>query len=120
MLPGTELTKEQLQILRHTIGADDNGFIRHERNSFVTDISSKDGKLCQSLVRLGLMEGSAVPLWLGGGMTYFTATYEGRMAIVRTRPKRTAGQSRYQQFLDEEPNCSFGEWLKQLKNRRRA
>ena len=46
------MNAKQLQIVRHTIGLNDEGRRRVERNYFVTDPTSDDGLICCELVAL--------------------------------------------------------------------
>lgn len=116
-----ELSKEQLQVLQHSIGADQYGRReRHgERNFFGTDKDGNDGIVCESLVALGLMES------LGYRELYqetvYRVTGRGIDAVAKfspSPPKLTRGQQRYLDYIREESSLSFGEWLKCLKHRR--
>lgn len=78
-----ELTKEQKEILQHTLGADSRykktqwGF----RNRYCC---RSDNKLLNELVDLGLMKKS-LPSELIGGDCYFWATEQGCKAIGFTK-----------------------------------
>jgi hypothetical protein len=106
----------QLQILQHSIGADQYGRIVRGggRNHFVTGEGSKDHPHCMALVAAGLMTrraGSAI----SGGDEIFHVTEAGR-EYVRSHsakaPKLTPSQRRYALFLNEDCGLSFGDWLR--------
>lgn len=98
------LTTQQLGILQHAIGADKYGRRgRGERNYFTTDANGADGRVCKSLVSLGLMKdrGSYGPL--SGDGNIYVVTGQGIDAVTRDSPpppKRTASQNRYESFLN--------------------
>jgi hypothetical protein len=116
------MERAQLQILQHSIGADEHGRIVRGggRNHFVTGDGSKDHPHCMALVEAGLMTrrtGSAI----SGGDDIFHVTETGKRYVAEnspTPPKRTASQRRYDDYLAEDSGLKFGEWLK--ANRRSA
>lgn len=119
-----ELTKQQLQVLQHSIGADQYGCrVRGgDRNFFGTNRDGKDGQVCESLVALGFMYSRESCLC--EGETIYHVTDDGIAAVVRCSPpmpKVSRSKQRYQQWLDSASDCySFGEWLKMQKHRKFA
>lgn len=105
---------KQLHILQHSIGADEFGRQRHDRNHFVTGEGSDDYPHCMALVEACLMTrraGSAI----SGGDDIFHVTPAGRAYVAEHSPKPpklTASQRRYADYLDADSGMSFGEWLK--------
>ena len=109
------LTQSQVEILRHTIGADGYGRRVADRNHFVTDQNSFDGQVCESLVRLQLMDNFGSQGDLTGGMSLYRSTDAGFRAVSMNSPKQprlTNGQKRYQKWLDADSGLTFMEWLK--------
>jgi hypothetical protein len=106
-----------LSIMRHTIGADEYGRIRHDRNYFITGEGGKDWLTCVELVSAGYMtsrKGNAIT----GGDDIFFATSAGKEFVRINRepipepPKRTQAQSRYEHYRDvSECYDSFGAFL---------
>ncbi|NEL79982.1 MAG: hypothetical protein G3W61_27525, partial [Xanthomonas perforans] len=109
-----DLTQDELNVLRHSLGTGEYGRERSYRNHFVTGAGSTDHPTCMQLVELGLMQrhsGNA----LSGGDDIFTVTAAGRAAEaaqVEPTPKLTPGQRRYRAFLDADSGIDFGQWLK--------
>jgi hypothetical protein len=103
-----------LHILQHSLGVNEYGEGRQHRNHFVTGEGSDDYPHCMALVDAGLMTrraGSAI----SGGDDIFHVTADGKEYVAANspaRPKLTASQRRYQDFLDEDCGYSFGEWLR--------
>ena len=111
------LTKNQLHILRHSIGLDDSGHVKYgydhsDRNHYCT------GPGCDG--RADIME-----LESAGLMKFSHHINEGRdeifyvteAGIVQARawvahPKTTRGQRRYRAFLHADCGLTFIEWLK--------
>jgi len=116
------MTPEQLQILQHTLGADQYGRrVREnsERNRFVTEAMCRDGLVCQSLVALGFMEDCGYRDLFNGNC--YVATIAGAEAMRKASPapsKKTRGELRYEEFLREDCGEPFGEWLKWQKERK--
>ncbi|NCX56407.1 MAG: hypothetical protein EBW87_04320 [Burkholderiaceae bacterium] len=109
------LTRQQLEILRHTIGADEYGRRVVDRNHFVTDPDSHDGLVCESLVVLALMNNLCPQGEMTGGMALYRATDAGFRAVYEFSPKppkMTSSQRRYQRFLAADSGLTFLEWLK--------
>lgn len=111
---------KSLAILQHTIGADEFGRIRGDRNYFVTGEGSTDYPTCVSLVERGLMSrraGSAIT----GGDDWFSVTPAGKEFVAansRVPKKLTPAQVRYQRYLADDCDESFGAWLVRDSNRR--
>lgn len=115
------LTREQLQVLQHSIGADEYGRGGGYRNFFGTSQSSRDGQVCESLVALGFMGSSGKPVELFGGEHVYGVTEAGKLAIAEQSPKppkMTRSQSRYQKWIEMDSGQTFREWLG-IKNRRK-
>lgn len=115
------MNRDQLQILQHSIGADQHGRIVRGggRNHFVTGEGSKDHSHCMANVAAGLMTrraGSAI----SGGDDIFHVTDAGRKAVAEHSPpppKLTRSQRRYEAFLEEDSSLTFGEWLRATSRR---
>lgn len=105
---------KKLHILQHSLGLDQYGQGRGHRNYFVTSPGSTDYPHCIALVQDGLMtqtHGNSIT----GGDDVFRVTRAGKEWVAAHSPKPpklTAGQRRYQAFLDEDSSITFGEWLK--------
>lgn len=118
-----ELSKHQLQILQHSLGCDEFGRSRTDRNHFMTDVDSKDGPTCLELVSLGLMHNRGSIEWCGG-MSLFHVTAKGKeqMRLQSPQPppetKLTRGERRYLEYLRADCGLSFREWMG-FKNVRR-
>ena len=124
---GFSISVEKLNILRHSIGYDDNGGDRfpnarsmdERRNHFVTHPDARDWNLCKELVAMGYMAEHG-PRKIIGGDYLFTVTDEGREVVLLHKPVRqklTASQRRYQDFLDADSGLTFKEWLKCKRER---
>jgi hypothetical protein len=105
------LTKEQLQILQHSIGADQYGIPKHDRNHYCP--GGDDVNVCRSLVGIGLMiEHKASSM--SGGCPVFTVTRDGKSAVCNESPKPsrlTRSQRRYQAYLHSEMDLTFFEFI---------
>lgn len=105
---------KRLHILQHSLGVDRYGQGRQYRNHFVTDEGSSDYQHCMALVEAGLMTrrpGNA----LSGGDDIFIVTRAGIDFVSANSPKPprlTRSQQRYENWLREDGNMRFGEWLK--------
>lgn len=111
------ISKEQLHILRHSLGLDDSGVGNQYRNYYV----SGDDRLplCESLVSINLMERRA-PGELTGGCASFFVTQAGKDLVnsIGTQIKKLSrGQHRYRAFLRSDMGMSFGEFLKSPESR---
>lgn len=97
------LTPQQLGILQHAIGADQYGRRgRGERNYFTTDAGGADGRVCKSLVSLGLMADRGSYGELSGNGNIYVVTGRGIDAVTRESPpppKTTRSKLRYESFL---------------------
>ena len=109
------------EILRHSLGLDDYGNVKGQRNHFVTGPGGQDHSDCEDLVTLGLMsKDSKFPSELSGGSDVYHVTDLGRLTVRETfkKPeKRTRAQERYQAYIDCDSGLSFIEWLKSRKGR---
>lgn len=111
------MTKEQLFILRHSIGLDENGHRQftgpgYVRNWYCEDIENGVPAPIQGLIDAGLMKaGRKIN---AGTSQYFYVTDAGRREALKdvVYPKLTRSQKRYRAFLEADSNLSFGEWLK--------
>jgi hypothetical protein len=118
-----ELTKQQLQILQHSLGCDQYGLGEKDRNHFVTDESCRDGQVCLSLVAMGLMCNDG-PRSLCGGMSVFHVTAEGKTVMRSQSPeppppeKLSRGKQKYLEFLRADCGLTFREYMG-FKNKRR-
>jgi hypothetical protein len=74
-------TKEELQILRHSLGLDDNGKGNPYRNHFVTGEGTTDWPICNRLVENGLMQVRRNHP-LSGGDDCFFVTEIGKAAAM--------------------------------------
>ncbi len=107
--------EDGLHILQHSIGADQYGRIVRGggRNHFCTG-EGRDHSICMDLVRRGLMRrhaGSAI----SGGDDIFHVTPAGFVYVTEKSPappKLSRAQQRYEQWLREDCNMSFGDWLR--------
>jgi hypothetical protein len=105
------VTGEQLQILQHALDVDQYGQGEMYRNHFCA--GGKDEDVCRELVAMVYMRvfhpnQSPLPYY------NCSVTDSGKQAMLTESPrppKLTAGQRRYQRFLDEDSGLSFGEWL---------
>ena len=118
------MTPAQLQILQHSIGADEFGQFPkgNYRNHFVTDPSGADGVVCESLVALGLMTRKDSHPLLPLGDAVYHVTEAGRATVAqesRKPPKRTRSQQRYEEYQQADSGLSFIEWLKRRKQYQR-
>ena len=111
------ITKNQLNIMRHALGIDDAGISKNNRdyfrNRFVTDLNTENGKECQQLVAIGMMEDTG-PLFLAVGMHLFMVSEQGRKYVDENAPKPeklTRGQRRYREFLELDMGLTFKEFL---------
>lgn len=102
---------EQLHILRHSLGLDDNGHGNCYRNYYATAPDCSGYSDMEALVAGGLMHRNGSI----GAYEAFSVTAAGRTAALRdvVYPKLTKGQRRYQAWLSGgSDSFTFGEWLK--------
>ncbi len=105
------MTPAQLQILQHSLGADQYGIRRGDRNHFCAGVG--DEPACRELVALGYMKQHATTDWL----PYFncSVTDAGKAAMYAESPKPpklTRSQIRYREFLRADSGMSFMEWIR--------
>lgn len=105
---------DALHILQHSLGLDEFARGVPYRNHFVTGPGSDGHALCVAMIEQGLMtrtKGNAIT----GGADVFRVTDAGRRYVVEHSPKPprlTRAQRRYRDFLDEDSDLRFGQWLK--------
>jgi len=102
-------TAQQIALLHHTLGlrVDQRG---PYRNYFVAGPGHHDMPDLEALEKLGLMARGRPPAFCDQDSIMFMTTDAGRALALDTLPdppKRT----RYGEYLAEEGNCSFGEFL---------
>ena len=106
-----ELTPRQLEILQHALGLDKYGQGGMCRNHFCAGEGDKE--ICRSLVEIGYMKNHPTTKWLP---YYNCSVTDAGKEAVRTEspapPTLTRGQRRYRQYLREDLDVTFGEWLK--------
>jgi hypothetical protein len=110
------LTKDELGIMQHAIGADRFGR-GGGRNFFATSREGSDGRVCEALVVAGLMRVIEQPSAITGGSHVYAVTDEGRRRVAEESPKPpklTRSQVRYREFLRCDIGVSFGEFLKKF------
>lgn len=110
------IDKDQLHVLQHSLGVDEFGQGMPYRDYFVTSGGSKDHKICESLVAMGLMTNCGTKTFLQGDV--FRVTGEGMKAcsvMSPEPPRKTAAQRRYSKYraARDALGVSFGEYLKQ-------
>ncbi|MES2958488.1 MAG: hypothetical protein V4792_09880 [Pseudomonadota bacterium] len=104
----------QLHILMHSLGLQEDGTGTAYRNHFVTGEGSTDWPTCCALVESGLMRRRAGNE-LSGGDDVFWVTDSGREYVAANKPvppKLTRSQKRYSDFLAADSDMRFGEWLR--------
>lgn len=111
------LALEQLHILQHTLGADEYGIRRGDRNYFCAGV--RDEVICRELVALGYMQQHRTT----DVYPYFncSVTDAGKAAMTAESPKPpklTRSQIRYRRFLQADTGTSFREWLRWEKQRK--
>jgi hypothetical protein len=104
--------KEHLNILRHSLGLDDNGHGREYRNYFCTRKTSDGYQDISSLVKEGFMLFSHTINEGRDEIFYVTelGKEEARKGIAY--PKLTRSQKRMQAYRNSDCGLSFREWLK--------
>lgn len=114
------MNEKHLAILQHTIGADEFGKRRWDRNYFVTGEGTTDYPFCMELVGADLMvrcAGNAITC----GDYVFYAKRIGMAYVAehsKKPPKLTRAQIRYREWLADDGHWTFGEWLKNIYGRR--
>jgi len=85
------------------------------RNYFVAGPGHHSMPALEAAVERGLMSRRPAPL-AGDDAEVFHATPEGvavaRAAAKARMPKLTRSQRRYRRFVNADPGCTFGEWLR--------
>lgn len=107
------ITKEQLHILRHSLGLDDTGRGREYRNHYAIATSCSGWPEVQALIEKGLMKDTGVvPMW--GELHGVVVTEAGKEAArqLDSMPMLTLGQRRWRAWLHADNGLTFGEWLK--------
>ena len=104
------LTKEQLQILQHSLGVDQYGQGQMYRNHFCA--GGKDEQVCRELVEAGYME-----TFTRSYLPYYNCrvTEAGKAAMFEQSPKPpklTRSQERYRRYLRADSGLKFIEWLR--------
>ena len=117
----TAVTAKGLGILQHALGLDEYGRGRVDRNRFVTGPGSEDFDQCVDLVAAGMM--LDLGPWIIAGRSHVFAVTEAGRGHAREHspkpPKLTRSQRRYRDFLCEDGDLTFGEWLKRDNTRHR-
>lgn len=111
------IDKNLLQVLQHSIGADQYGHGGGNRNFFGVNPGCRDYDLCIELVELGFMANNGTKPAIFGNEVFFSVTPEGVdvVALESDSPpepvKRTASQRRYEEWYMSEVDCSYAEWI---------
>lgn len=109
-----DLSFAELQILRHSLGFDEEGRGSAYRNHYCTGPGAAAYRLCMKLVSEGVMVRYR-PSALSGGDDIFMVTPVGRAVVDQHAPppeKISRSARRYRQFLDEDSGMRFGDWLR--------
>lgn len=108
-----EMTREQLHILRHSLGLDDTGRGREYRNHYCIGPDCHGWSDVRTLIEQRLMRdcGSG---GIAGGLHIIVVTDAGKMLARKQdpMPKETRGHRRWKAFLRADCGMTFGEWLK--------
>lgn len=102
-------TPQQIHILRHSLGLDDNGHGNQYRNYFCTGLDCDSYTDCSQLEQMGMMSDAAE----SGKNIFFTVTELGRAEALKgvVYPKLTRSQRRIQAFRKADSGLTFREWL---------
>lgn len=107
---------ENLNILQHALGLDGHGQGRSYRNHFVATEDGDDFAACEAHVAAGRMTRHGPGGLFGGPSSYcFVVTDVGRQHVADNSPpppKLTRSQRRYREYLAQDTDISFEEWLK--------
>jgi len=115
------MNQRLLQILQHTLGADEYGRGNQYRNHFVA--GGKDQVLCEELVVLGFMEKSkrrgAPDDELTGGMPCYFVTAAGKQEMINQSPKppkprRTRVFEAWRNYCDAFGTFPFSRFWKEI------
>lgn len=110
------LSDAQKALLLHALGLgpDNLDAVAPTRNRWADDPNPTTA----ALVSAGLLRDHGPHTWMGG-MHAYTVTEEGQKAALRihlalreARPKGTAGQRRYREWLRADSGLPFWEWLR--------
>ena len=105
------MTPRQLKTLQHALGLDQYGQGEENRNHFCA--SAADEPDCRALVEMGYMRHHSTTAVFPD---YNCSVTDAGKEAVRTEspapPKLTRAQKRYRQYLREDLDMSFFEWLK--------
>ena len=104
------MNANQLHVLRHSLGLDDNGNGREYRNHYCCDPESDLTSLCES----GHMRDTGSSE-MCGGMHIYQVTDLGKEYVHEKHPvpvKLSRSKRRYLNFLRADCGMRFGEWLK--------
>ena len=109
------MTKQQLQIIQHSLGVDEygripRGFDDYTRNYFCA--GGDDETVCRELIAMGYMRQHQATALL----PYFNCSVtEAGIRAMRSEspkpPKLSRSQQRYRRFLEADSGLSFREWL---------
>ena len=111
-----------LEILQHALGRDRYGIGTDYRNHFCVGPGSVEFDLCRKAVADGLATESA-PSDISGGDYVFRVTRKGKEFVTENSPKPpklSAGQIRYQKWLDLDNDELFGDYLKRKSRERKC
>jgi hypothetical protein len=103
------ITKQQLHILRHSLGLDDNGHGRSYRNYFCTGPECDSYQDCEALKEMGFMMCGQV--MDKNHFYHVTLAGEGEALRDVVRPVLGASQRRYQKFLELDSGMTFKQFL---------
>lgn len=107
------MKEEQLHILRHSLGIQEDGRGNEHRNHYAADPNPDLIALCA----LGYMvDRGAVAMW--GGMHGYQVTDSGK-EFVRTNkpPPLSPSRQRYLDYLRADSGLTFIQWLRARKGR---
>jgi hypothetical protein len=105
------MTPNQLHILRHSLGLDQNGHGRTYRNYYCT------GKNCDGYADIIALKDAGLMKFSNfineGRDEIFTVTEDGRREALKdvVYPKLTRSQRRMQAYRNSDSGLSFKEWL---------
>ena len=115
------MNEREIDVLFHAMGYGPHGQVRERgRNHYVA--GGDDEVACRALAERGLMRFFRQDA-LTGGDPAFIVTTQGQQVVddlaaeisdlvAANTPKMTRSQERYDRYLRQDPDLSFGEWLK--------
>ena len=112
------MTRDEQDILLHSLGISERTNGRAFRNYFVAGDSGADMDACLRLVAQGLMREARTPSFCPGEMRTFLVTEAGeaaaREAWCERKPRYTRAQARYRKWLGLRDCCdvTFGDFIK--------